>query len=116
MCSLHALYLCQCSPHSFLCFSHLPIHCDSPVGTHIVETLRYKILPEDLQYLRKIKNSLNSIIKSKIQAILKKRVKRLRPLLLQIQEIEKEFKEKIKIDLKEEKEKIKEIEEMLKTE
>ena len=116
MCSLHAVYLCQYSSHSFFCLSHLHTHCDSSIGTHIVETLRYKILSEDLQNFRNIKNSLNSIVKSKTQAILNKRTERLRPLLLQIQEIEKECEKEIKRDLKEENEKIKEIEEMLRTE
>ena len=48
--------------------------------------------------------------------ILNKRVDELRPLLLQIQEIEKEYKEEIRRDTKEEKEKIREIDEMLRTE
>ena len=48
--------------------------------------------------------------------ILNKRVDKLSPLLLQIQEIEKEYKEEIRRDTKEEKEKIREIDEMLRTE
>ena len=55
-------------------------------------------------------------MESKIQAIFNKRAERLRPLLLHIQEIEKECDEEMKRDLKEEKEKIKEIEEMIITE
>ena len=56
---------------------------------------------------------MDSVVESKAQAILSKRNQRLRPLLLQIQEIEKECKEELKRDLKEEKEKIGEIEEIL---
>ena len=55
-------------------------------------------------------------MESKIQAIFNKRAERLRSLLLHIQEIEKECDEEMKRDLKEEKEKIKEIEEMIRTE
>ena len=113
MCSIPALYLCRCSPQAFFCSSHLHTHCDSAHGTHIVETLRYKVLPEDLQIFRNIKNYLDSVVESKAQAILSKRTQRLRPLLLQIQEIEKECKEELKRDLKEEIEKIGEIEEIL---
>ena len=113
MCSIPALYLCQYSPQAFFCPSHLHTHCESADGTHIVETLRYKVLPEDLQIFRNIKNSLDSVVESKTQAILSKRTQKLRPLLLQIQEIEKECEEELERDLKEEKEKIEEVEEIL---
>ena len=49
-------------------------------------------------------------MESKIQEISNKRAEKLRPLLHQIQEIEKECDEEMKRDLKDEKEKIKEIE------
>ena len=100
MCSHHATFLCGCSSNTFLCLSHLQTHLTSVGGRHVIEPLRYEILPEDLHNLRNIQKSLNSRFEEKTQKILEKRTQNIRPLLERIQKIEKECKEEIKRVLK----------------
>ena len=66
-CNQPAIYLCACFPNTFLCPNHLQTHFTSSFGEHFLEPLRFFILPDDIQVLQSIQNSLQSSLKKQFE-------------------------------------------------